>query len=147
MTCKNHIYHIPRHRLAVTRSPTLNCLSSGFFGAGKRRTVPFTRCITQVQNSYGERVASVTRITSRVVRHLDMIADSRRQEQFRGCSSGNRSRATLLTPANPPQIARDDCGPSQDLPSRTFNHFSHFAVSSFFDQCTGGENFGELPPE
>src|SRR5215469_1002661 len=66
VTCKNHIYHIPRHRLAVTRSPTLNCLSSGFFGAGKRRTVPFTRCITQVQNTYGERAASVRRITSHV---------------------------------------------------------------------------------
>src|SRR5215469_7784032 len=45
--------------------------------------------------------------------------------------------------ANLPQIVRDGCAPSQGLPSRTFNHFlhtsAHFAVSSFFDQCTGGE--------
>ena len=47
-----------------------------------------------------------------------------------------------LTLEDLPQIVRDGCAPSQDLPSRTFNHFnhfSHFAVSSFFDQCTGGE--------
>jgi hypothetical protein len=48
-----------------------------------------------------------------------MIADSRRLEQFRGCSRGNRSRATLLTPANPLQIARDESAPFyQDSPSR-----------------------------
>ena len=48
-----------------------------------------------------------------------MIADSRRLEQFRACSRGTRSRATLLTPANPPQIARDECAPShQESPSR-----------------------------
>jgi len=41
-----------------------------------------------------------------------------------------------------PQIVRDGCAPSQGLPSRTFNHFNYFrnfAVSSFFDQCTGGK--------
>src|SRR5215469_7879946 len=48
-----------------------------------------------------------------------MIADSRRLGQFRGSSRGDRSRTTSLTPANPPQIARDECAPShQDSPSR-----------------------------
>jgi hypothetical protein len=43
------------------------------------------------------------------------------------------------------QIARDGCAPSQDLPSHTFNHFSHFAVSSFFEQCTGGKILVNCP--
>ena len=51
-------------------------------------------------------------------------------------------RLPRLTMEDLPQIVRDGCAPSQDLPSRTFNHFNHFsdfAVSSFFDQCTGDE--------
>ena len=52
------------------------------------------------------------------------------QAQARG------GRIPLLTLEDLTQIVRDGCAPS---PMLTLPHFNHSAVSSFFDQCAGGE--------